>query len=123
VTVCEVTCEDDVKLTVSTGKACLSGIRCANLTTTGDTGDLSLSDVIATGKFSIERNTGDVEFDACDAAELMVETDTGDVTGSLLTDKMFFAEADTGSVRVPKTTSGGRCEITTSTGDIRITIE
>ena len=123
VTVCDVTCEGDLKLTVSTGKACLSGIRCANLTTTGDTGDLSLSNVIATGKFSIERNTGDVKFDACDAAELMVETDTGNVTGSLLSDKIFIAEAETGSVHVPKTTSGGRCEITTSTGDIRITIE
>ena len=123
VTVCEVTCEDDVKLTVSTGKAYLSGIRCSNLTTNGDTGDLFLSNVIATGKFCIERTTGDVKFDACDAAELMVETDTGDVIGSLLSAKIFFAEAETGSVHVPKTTTGGRCEITTSTGDIRITIE
>ena len=123
VTVCEVTCEDDVKLTVSTGKAYLSGILCSNLTTNGDTGDLFLSNVIATGKFCIERTTGDVKFDACDAAELMVETDTGDVIGSLLSAKIFFAEAETGSVHVPKTTTGGRCEITTSTGDIRITIE
>ena len=123
VTVCEVTCEDDVKLTVSTGNASLSGILCSNLTTNGDTGDLFLSNVIATGKFCIERTTGDVKFDACDAAELMVETDTGDVIGSLLSAKIFFAEAETGSVHVPKTTTGGRCEITTSTGDIRITIE
>lgn len=123
VTVSDIACEGDLKLIVSTGKAYLSGIRCNNLTTNGDTGDLSLSDVIATGKFSIERTTGDVKFDSCDAAELTVETDTGDVTGSLLSDKIFFAETETGSVRVPKTTTGGRCEITTSTGDIRIDIE
>ena len=75
------------------------------------------------GRLWIGRSTGDVRFEECDAAEIFVRTDTGDIKGSLLTDKMFFAEADTGSVRVPKTTSGGRCEITTSTGDIRITIE
>ena len=61
-------------------------------------------------------------FKNCDAAELFVESDTGDVKGSLLTDKVFITESDTGRVNVPKTVTGGKCEIITNTGDIEIVI-
>lgn len=45
------------------------------------------------------------------------------MTGSLLSDKIFFAQSDVGSVDVPKTTTGGICEITTATGAIEMTID
>ncbi|MBQ3893898.1 MAG: DUF4097 family beta strand repeat protein, partial [Clostridia bacterium] len=77
---------------------------------------------IASGRFDIERDTGDVKFDRCDAAEIKVETDTGDVTGTLLTEKVFITKTDTGKVSVPSAASGGRCEIETDTGDIKISI-
>jgi len=82
-----------------------------------------LKNVNAAEKFSIERSTGDVKFDGCDAAEVFVKTDTGDVTGTLLSEKVFIVETDTGKVDVPKTVNGGRCEITTDTGDINISIK
>ena len=123
ITVCDVTCQGDVKIHVSTGKTKLTDIACKNLTSSGNTGDISLKNVIATEKFSLERSTGDVKFDGCDAAEISVKTDTGDVTGTLLSEKVFLAETDTGRVEVPKTATGGRCEITTDTGDIRIKIQ
>ena len=78
---------------------------------------------LPSGEFNLERNTGDIEFHGCDAETIYVETDTGDVTGTLLTDKVFITETDTGSVDVPKSVSGGRCEISTDTGDIRIEIQ
>ena len=120
VTVSDVTCEGDVTVGVSTGKAMLSDTRCKSVISSGSTGDILLNNVIATEKFSIERSTGDVKFDGSDAAEIFVETDTGDVSGSLLTDKVFITKTDTGNVDVPKTVTGGRCEITTDTGDIEI---
>ena len=123
VTVSDVTCEGDVKINVSTGKTNLTNIRCKNLVSTGNTGAISLKNVIAAEKFSIERSTGDVKFDGCDAAEISIETDTGDVRGCLLTDKIFIVQTDTGDVDVPKTVTGGKCEITTSTGDINISIK
>ncbi len=115
-------CEGDLTLRVSTGKARMSDVSCKNLYSTGDTGDLYLARVIATEKFSIERDTGDVEFERCDASELYIKTDTGEVEGSLLTEKIFFAKTGTGDVEVPRSMTGGRCEITTSTGDIEITV-
>lgn len=117
-----VTCEGDVSVKVSTGKANLTDTRCKSVISSGDTGDIFLKNVIAWEKFSIERSTGDVKFDGSDAAEIFVETDTGDVTGSLLADKVFIARTDTGDIDVPNSITGGRCEITTDTGDIKITI-
>ena len=123
VAVSNVTCESDVKISVSTGKTNLTNIRCKNVVSTGNTGEISLNNVIAAEKFSIERSTGDVKFYGCDAAEISVKTDTGDVTGSLLSNKVFIAQTDTGNVDVPQTATGGKCEITTSTGDINISIK
>ncbi len=111
---------DMIDLSVSTGKVKLDNIRCRHIETKGSTGNVILDNVIATEKLSVERSTGDVKFDGCDAAEIFVKTSTGDVTGSLLSDKVFIAESDTGSVSVPENASGGKCEITTDTGDIKI---
>ena len=118
ITAFNVTCEGDVKINVSTGKANLTDIKCKSFISDGSTGDISLKNVIATEKFSIERSTGDVKFDGCDATEIWVKTDTGDVTGNLLSEKIFITQTSTGDVHVPKSTNGGKCEITTSTGDI-----
>jgi len=78
--------------------------------------------VIVGGTLTVERNTGDVLLTRSNAASLRIATTTGDVKGSLLSDKIFITSTDTGRVEVPKTTDGGRCEIVTDTGDIRITI-
>lgn len=116
-----VKCQNDASVSVTTGDTKIADLTCKNLITNGNTGDVDLASVIAFEKFSISRSTGDVRFNGCDAAEISVVTDTGDVKGSLLSDKVFIATTDTGSVHVPKTVTGGRCEITTDTGNIKIT--
>lgn len=120
ITVCDAACEGDVKIGVSTGKANLTDVACKNLTSRGDTGDISLRNVIAAEKIAIERSTGDVKFDSCDAADVSIETDTGNVTGTFLSEKVFIVETDTGKIDVPRCVTGGSCEITTDTGDIRV---
>lgn len=122
VTVRGVTCEGDMKIEVTTGKVAVTDTQCKNLTSEGDTGDITLQNVIATEKLDIKRDTGDVTFAGADAGEIKVETDTGDVTGSLLTDKVFLTQTDTGRVDVPKTATGGKCTLSTDTGNIKITV-
>ncbi|MBQ7935867.1 MAG: DUF4097 family beta strand repeat protein, partial [Clostridia bacterium] len=121
--VSNVICEGDTNIKVSTGKTRLSNMKCKNLISSGSTGTISLNNVIAAETFSIKRSTGDVKFDGSDAAEIFVETNTGKVVGNLLTDKVFITHTDTGRVDVPKTVTGGRCEISTDTGDIKVTID
>lgn len=123
ITVSNVTCQGDTNIRVSTGKTVLTDVTCKNLTSGGSTGSITLNQVIAAETLSVNRSTGDVRFDSSDAAEIYVETDTGKVTGSLLTDKIFITRTDTGKVDVPKSVTGGRCEITTDTGDIKITVK
>jgi hypothetical protein len=123
IAVYSVACEGEMTITVDTGDAKLTDVSCESLYTNGDTGDLNLKNTVATGEFSIKRNTGDVKLDGCDAAELFIETTTGDVKGSLLSEKVFIAGSDTGSVKVPESTSGGKCKIHTNTGDIKITVQ
>jgi DUF4097 and DUF4098 domain-containing protein YvlB len=123
ITVSSLTCKGNATVNVSTGKANITNVTCKNFTSNGDTGSITLNHVIATEKLSVERDTGDVKFNRSDAEEIFVKTGTGDVTGSLLTDKVFIAQTDTGDVDVPKTISGGRCEITTDTGDVLISVK
>lgn len=123
VTVSSIYCEGDIKVTVSTGKTKLTDVSCKGVISSGSTGNVFLKNVIAAESFSIERRTGNVTFEGSDAAEIYVKTSTGDVTGSLLSEKVFITETNTGSVNVPKTVTGGKCEITTSTGDIQIGIQ
>jgi len=119
----DVTCDGEMKIKVSTGKASVTNVRCRAFESTGSTGGLQLENVVASERMTLRRSTGNVKLTRCDAAELYIELDTGDVTGSLLTEKVFIVHSDTGRVDVPKSITGGRCEITTDTGDIRITVE
>lgn len=122
ITVTNAVCNEQISVKVSTGKAKISDVSCQSFVSEGSTGDIYLGGVIASEKLSVERSTGDVAFDGCDGGEIRVKTDTGDVTGTLLSEKVFFANTDTGNVDVPKSIDGGKCEITTSTGDIEIKV-
>ena len=105
-----------------TGTVKAVGVSCGNFTAESDSGEILLENVIASGTLDVTSQTGDVRLKECDGAEIYITTDTGDVKGTILTEKVFLTETDTGEVNVPKSLTGGRCEITTQTGDIDIMI-
>lgn len=116
-----VTCRSYVSIGVSTGRTILENLDCRELRSEGSTGEIRLSGVTAE-TFLIERSTGDVTLENSDAEEIRIQTSTGDITGTLRTGKTFVTKTTTGDVSVPEGGSGGRCDITTTTGDIRIRI-
>lgn len=118
-----ITCNGNLKIQVSTGKVNLTSVKCNNLNSIGKTGSIILNSVMVTNFMYIERSTGNVNLNACDANSISIIVSTGNVTGSLLSDKIFITESSTGKVNVPKTTSGGTCEIKTTTGNITIEIQ
>ena len=122
VNVTDVTCAENAGIDVATGDAALTGVSCQNVRSNGSAGSITLTHVLASEEIAVERSTGDVTLTACDAAGIHVQTDTGDVTGSLLTDKVFLTDTAAGTVDVPKTVTGGPCEIRTATGDIQFRI-
>ena len=117
-----VICAREMAVRISTGNIRLAGVQCGIFQATGKTGDAKLTEVIASGKMQVELTTGDVELERCNAGELFLKTSTGDIEGSLLTEKVFHATTRTGSVEVPKTVTGGICEVITATGNIKLTI-
>lgn len=117
-----VSCAGDVQVKVSTGRTAIDGLTCQDLHSEGSTGKANFKNVVVNGTLAVERDTGDVGFELCDAGEIRVKTTTGDVTGSLRTGKTFVTKTSTGDVHVPESAAGGRCEISTTTGDIVIRI-
>ncbi len=113
----------DINAESSTGNIVFRDVACGRLSSDASTGNIRLEGTVASQSFYIERSTGSVTFDGSDAAEITVKTSTGNVRGSLLSDKVFITDSSTGRIDVPKTVSGGKCEITTSTGCIEISIK
>lgn len=109
-----------IEIETNTGTVNLTDVTCADFTAESDTGTIFLKNVVASNRFFIESDIGDVRFEDSDAKQISVKTSTGDVIGTLLSEKVFITETSTGNIRVPKTITGGKCEITTSTGDIKI---
>ena len=76
----------------------------------------------------VDIDTADIDFLPSEDGRCRVvcyeqeKTYTGDVEGSVLTDKVFIVRTDTGRIDVPKSITGGRCEITTETGNIKISV-
>ena len=123
ITASHLVCGGTLSIDVDTGKAKISNASCNSLISEGDTGDIYLEDVVAPGKIDIKRDTGDVEFSRIDAAEIYINTDTGDIKGSLLSGKNFTAKSNTGKIVIPDDSEGGKCRLTTNTGDIKVTVE
>lgn len=113
----------NVMINTSTGKVVLINLNCNNLETTVTSGNVLLTNVIINEQLYVYCNAGNVKLNGCDASSLKIKTSTGDVKGTLLSDKIFIVDSSTGDINVPKTTTGGICEITTSTGDITIQIQ
>lgn len=117
-----VTVANDIHLSATTGKVTVSNVTCRQIIAETTTGRVSLDDVVASGMMKLNTSTGSVRLDLCDASDIYIETSTGSVTGTLLSEKQFFTESGTGKVNVPPSGNGGRCEIETGTGSIRIEI-
>lgn len=112
---------ENISLTLSTGKTEFSNVTANSCVINDSTGDVKLNNTKIVDSLKIKSSTGDITFSRSDAKTIEVKTSTGDITGSILTPKTFHTKTSTGCVEVPKTT-GDDCTLTTSTGDIYITI-
>ncbi len=114
---------ETITLSATTGDITVIDTACNSLDAKNRTGETRLENVIAKKSITAENSTGGIYFESCDAAEITVETSTGDVEGTLLSGKTFVTDTRTGDVNVPRSVEGGKCKITTTTGDIEIEIK
>lgn len=118
----EIVATGDVNVEGTSGGVHLEDVECANLTGSNSSGKINCTDVNASGNINLENSSGGIALEACDAESLKLSATSGSIRGTLLTEKIFQADATSGSVDVPKTTSGGVCEVTTTSGSIKMSI-
>ena len=113
----------DVEISTTSGDAELNDSYIQSLKVVSVSGDASLERVTAAGAVTIETTSGDVELERSDAASLTISTTSGEVEGSLLTSKNFAVSSSIGRVSAPAADpAGGPCTVTTTSGDIRLTV-
>ena len=122
VNICSAVCLGNVSCKTSIGDVELNDVTCKNLSLTGSSGSATLRQVVASETLFIDRTLGDVAFDRSDAPSITINTTSGNVTGDLLTGKQFTVHSSAGIVSVPVATGSDVCMITTSTGDVRISV-
>lgn len=113
---------DSIDIKASTGDVSCKASTVNDLKIKLSTGYINAEGITA-GSINFTTSTGGIKLDKCDAGELVIKTDTGNVSGSLMSSKVFICKTDTGRITVPETTKGGKCEITTDTGDIKLEVE
>lgn len=118
----EIVANNDVNVEGTSGGVHIDDVECANLTGSNSSGRITCTEVIATGDINLKNSSGGIALEACDAANLKLEATSGSIKGTLLSEKIFQADATSGSVDVPKTTSGGVCEVTTTSGSISLSL-
>lgn len=118
VTLEKVSAEEYIQVKTKSGDIELSDARSKAFEIAAGSGDISFWQVIAEDNIHAESGSGDIRLKNSDAKELWIKSHSGDVSGTLLTDKVFLTDTASGSVSVPKSASGGKCEIITKSGDI-----
>ncbi len=118
----EIVATGDVNVKGTSDGVHLDEVKCANLTGSNSSGRITCTEVIVAGDMNLDNSSGGIALEACDAENLKLEATSGSIRGTLLTEKIFVADATSGSVKVPKTTSGGVCEVTTTSGSIQLSL-
>lgn len=106
----------------TSGDIDLRNVRADSLKTTTTSGEMELENVLVDGRMSLESTSGDIGLERCDAYELKISSTSGSVYGSLLTGKTFIAHSTSGDIDIPRTDDDGRCEVSTTSGDIKLFI-
>lgn len=85
-------------------------------------GNLTTSELLVLGMLKVFSHSGEVELIDSDAESMYIRTTSGDVTGSILSDKIFVCETESGYINVPASGDGGKCDVKTSSGDIKFNV-
>lgn len=94
------------------------------LSVRGNTGNVEIPEGFAFGSVEISLSTGDAAFFASAADTVKIRTGTGNIRAEHGAAGALELSVTTGAVTAAEVRcAGGRCKITTGTGDIRITIE
>lgn len=111
-----------LKLNTVSGDIEVKNIKGDELSAASTSGEVDIEDSVFSGNLELKTTSGDIQINSSDAKTLNIKSTSGDVKGNLLSDKMFVTHSTSGNIRVPESHSDDRCEIKTTSGDIRMEI-
>lgn len=113
-----------VEIKTTSGEIELEDSLADSLNIISTSGDISLEKTVAETDVFIKSTSGEISLDGCDGGDIEIKTVSGDVEGSLSSAKRFITHTTSGDVYLPDSDSSApTCKITTTSGDIHITIE
>ncbi len=110
--------ETALQIRSTSGDVTLANVNGKAVDVITSSGEVTLSNAILEGSIYLKSDSGDVALRTSDAADLYIQTGSGSVSGTLLSEKVFLIDTSSGDVTVPHSASGGKCEVTTQSGDI-----
>lgn len=102
----------------TSGEIYAGGAICLEASFESCSGNVELEGVNVRDSLNVETTSGNIELDECDSAALKLVSTSGNISGELLSEKVFMAKSTSGRINVPFGLSGGKCEITTTSGNI-----
>ncbi len=112
----------EIQLKASSGDVTFTDVKGQTIAVSTSSGEITFSRVIAAGNMRLESVSGDIALRDSDAEALCIQTGSGDVSGTLRSEKIFRIETKSGDVNVPYSASGGKCDVTTTSGDVDFAI-
>lgn len=113
-----------VEIKTTSGEIELEDSLTDSLSVISTSGDISLEDTVTESDVFIKSTSGEVSMEGCDGNDIAIKTVSGDVEGTLRSAKKFITHTTSGDVYLPDSDSSApTCEITTTSGDIHISIE
>lgn len=113
----------ELKVDSSSGDISLDSIECEKLIAKSGSGEIELNNVLVSGDLEAKSTSGDIKLEDCDAETVYLQSNSGDIDGRLLSQKTFDVTTASGEVSVPSGTSGGKCRIVTTSGDIDMQVK
>ena len=112
-----------VQAVTTSGDVELNDSYVQSLSVESTSGDVDLERSTAAGAVEISTVSGEISLERSDAASLTLSTTSGEIEGSLLSAKNFSVTSTHGRVQVPDSDpTAGACTISTTTGNVWITI-
>lgn len=115
--------EGEITATTVSGDIAVAESTAEKISASCTSGDVDLMNAVTSGEFNVKTVSGDIELNRCDGGSLDMKTTSGDVEGTLRTGKLFLVHSTSGDVRVPDDMGTEKCEITTTSGDVKIKIK
>lgn len=115
--------KNDLKIKTVSGEVYVADTSPKSLNVQSTSGEVTITSVKVQSVLKAKTVSGDINLRSCDADSLLLKSTSGEISGTLCTKKKFITDTVSGDVDVPKSKSGGKCEIETTSGDIEFTIE